>query len=322
MRYHLPPLNALRAFEAAARHQSISQAANELHVTGGAVSRHISRLEEYFRCELIKRQPRGIILTEKGDAYFRSISGAFEGIDQASRHLSHGASNPERLSIRLYTTFTTEWLAPRLSKFRAEYPSIELNLTANLQRANFDTDEIDIGVTSGLQRKPELHFDTLFRPKYVPVCVPALVDQGLMARPRDLLRHTLLYAPLEVPMWHAWFKEFSSHEAELASGLKLDNLALTYQAARSGAGIALGLLFYIANDLIAGNLVAPFPLLIEYGPAYSLVCRTARKDEPAISAFRRWILQEAQNTNLNVEHWLRSLQSSQVNPISSKVAPP
>jgi LysR family glycine cleavage system transcriptional activator len=320
MRYHLPPLNALRAFEAAARHQSISRAANELRVTGGAVSRHISHLEEYFRCELVKRQPRGIILTEKGDAYFKSITVGFERIDEASRRLSHGGNDPARLSIRLYTTFMTEWLAPRLNAFRLAHPSVELNLTANLQRANFDTDEIDIGVTSGLQRKPELHFDTLFRPKYVPVCIPALLKQGSIANPRDLLRHTLLYAPLEVPMWHAWFKEFSTREVELSSGLKLDNLALTYQAARSGAGVALGLLFYIADDLASGNLVAPFPLVIEYGPTYSLVCRTARKDEPNISAFRRWILQEAQTTNQAVEHWLEELQALEVKMISAKAA--
>jgi LysR family glycine cleavage system transcriptional activator len=320
MRYHLPPLNALRAFEAAARHQSISRAADELHVTGGAVSRHISHLEEYFRCELVKRQPRGIILTEKGDAYFKSITGGFEKIDEASRRLSHGGNDATRLSIRLYTTFMTEWLAPRLNTFRLAHPAVELNLTANLQRANFDTDEIDIGVTSGLQRKPELHFDTLFRPKYVPVCIPALARQGSIASPRDLLKHTLLYAPLEVRMWEAWFAEFGPHKVELSSGLKLDNLALTYQAARSGAGVALGLLFYIANDLIAGNLVAPFPLVIEYGPTYSLVCRTARKDEPNISAFRRWILQEAEKTNQAVEDWLENLQSLQVKAISAKAA--
>lgn len=319
MRYHLPPLNALRAFEAAARHQSISRAATELHVTGGAVSRHISHLEEYFRCELVKRQPRGIILTEKGDAYFKSITGGFEKIDEASRRLSHGGNDRARLSIRLYTTFMTEWLAPRLNTFRLAHPAVELNLTANLQRANFDTDEIDIGVASGLQRKPELHFDTLFRPKYVPVCVPELL-KGSIVNPRDLLKHTLLYAPLEVPMWQAWFAEFGPHKIELGSGLKLDNLALTYQAARSSAGVALGLLFYIADDLVAGNLIAPFPLVIEYGPTYSLVCRTARKDEPNISAFRHWILQEAEKTNHAVEHWLENLQSLQVKAISAKAA--
>ena len=214
----------------------------------------------------------------------------------------------------------TEWLAPRLNTFRLAHPSIELNLTANLQRANFDTDEIDIGVASGLQRRPELHFDTLFRPKYVPVCGPELLEQGSIISPRDLLKHTLLYAALEVPMWAAWFAEFGSHKIELSSGLKLDNLALTYQAARSGAGVALGLLFYIANDLVAGNLIAPFPLVIEYGPTYSLVCRTARKDEPNISAFRRWVLQEAEKTNQAVEHWLKNLQSLQVKTISANAA--
>lgn len=319
MRYHLPSLNALRAFEASARHQSISRAASELGVTAGAVSRHISHLEEYFGFELIKRQPRGIILTEKGDAYFKSVAQAFETIDEASRRLRKGANDPQRLSIRLYTSFTTEWLAPRLNTFRLQHPSIELNLTAKLQRANFDTDEIDIGVTSGLERKPGLHFDTLFHPKYVPVCVPGLIKHR--SNPCDLHQKTLLYAPLEIPMWHAWFAEFSSSKVDLNSGLKLDNLALTYQAARSGAGIALGLLFFIANDLVAGNLVAPFPLVLEYGPPYSLVCRTARKDEPAISAFRHWMLQEAQKTNLAVDQWLDSLPSSQIKRIPSKGEP-
>jgi len=319
MRYQLPPLNALRAFEAAARHRSVSRAAQELSVTAGAVSRHIALLEEHLQCQLVTRQPRGIGLTEKGLAYFQSIGTAFREIDAASRTVRQGSSDPSKLAVRLSTTITTEWLAPRLNSFRTLHPSIELGLIANLQRASFDTDGMDIVVGTEMHRTPDLHFDHLFFHKHVPVCSPEFLKRSLIDTPADLLKRTILFAPLEVPIWTTWFERVGLPGADITGGMKLDSLALTYQAARSGAGIALGVPFYIADDLLSGDLVAPFPFVLDHDAALNLICRKSRMGDPAIAVFRDWMLDEARQTNLKVDAWLQRI-SAQPEYASLKMA--
>jgi LysR family glycine cleavage system transcriptional activator len=319
MRYQLPPLNALRAFEAAARHQSVSRAAQELSVTAGAVSRHIALLEEHLQCQLVTRQPRGIGLTERGLAYFQSIGAAFREIDAASRTVRRGLSDSSKLVVRLSTTITTEWLAPRLKSFRSLHPSIELGLTANLQPASFDTDGMDIVVGTAMVPTPDLHFDHLFFHKHVPVCSPEFLKDLVISTPADLLKQPILYAPLEVSIWTAWFERVGVPGADITGGMRLDSLALTYQAARSGAGIALGVPFYLADDLLSGDLVAPFPFVLEHEGPLNLICRKSRMGEPAIAAFRDWILDETRQTNLKVDAWLQRI-SAQPEYASLKMA--
>ena len=305
MPFHLPSLNALRAFEATARNGSVSKAARELHVSGGAISRHIALLESDFGCQLLRREARGMKLTEHGAAYFKVVSQAFESIDQGSRHLRSGTHPTPRLSIVLYSAITTEWLAPRIRQFHASYPSIELHLSAKMQTGNFDTDEVDLVVTAGRPHRPGLHSDLLFQPKYVPVCAPQLMDK--MARPGDLRNQNLLYATREAHIWNAWFQSADGGPIDLKGGWKLDSLSLTYQAARSGAGVALGELFYNIDEIVSGRLVTPVPVVIEDGPPFFLSCRQSRKDDPEILGFRKWILKEAQQTSQAVEQWIAKL---------------
>lgn len=305
MPFHLPSLNALRAFEATARNGSVSRAARELNVSAGAISRHIALLESDFGCQLLRREARGMKLTEHGAAYFKIVSQAFESIDQGSRHLRSGTNFTPRLSVMLYSAITTEWLAPRIRQFHASYPSIELHLSAKMQTGNFDTDEVDMVVTAGKPHRSDLHSDMLFQPKYIPVCAPQFM--GKKATPRDLRNQTLLYATREAHIWNAWFRFADGEPIDLKGGWKLDSLSLTYQAARSGAGIALGELFYNIDEIVSGRLVAPVPIVVEDGPPFFLSCRQARKDEPAIVSFRKWILEQAHQTSRAVEQWIAKL---------------
>lgn len=305
MPFHLPSLNALRAFEATARNGSVSKAAQELNVSAGAISRHIALLESDFGCQLLRREARGMKLTERGVTYFRIISQAFESIDQGSRHLRSGTQSAPRLSIVLYSAITTEWLAPRIQKFHACYPSIELHLSAKMQMGNFDTDEVDLVVAAGKPDRPDLHSDLLFQPKYTPVCAPQLIAGQISSR--DLRDQTLLYSTRELHIWNAWFRSADGDPIDLTGGWKLDSLSLTYQAARSGAGIALGELFYNIDEIISGRLIVPVPHVVEDGPSFYLSCRQSRKDEPGIVSLRNWILQEAQQTNSAINRWIGEL---------------
>jgi DNA-binding transcriptional LysR family regulator len=305
MPFHLPSLNALRAFEATARNGSVSRAAQELNVSAGAISRHIALLESDFGCQLMRREARGMRLTERGVAYFRIVSQAFESIDQGSRHLRDGTQSAPRLSIALYSAITTEWLAPRIRKFHAAHPSIDLHLSAKMQTGNFDTDEVDLVVTAGKPDRSDLHSDLLFQPKYIPVCAPQLIAKKVT--PRELRNQTLLYSTRELHIWNAWFRSSDGDPIDLAGGWKLDSLSLTYQAARAGAGIALGEMFYNIDDILSGRLITPVPNAVEDGPSFFLSCRQSRKDEPGILSFRNWIVHEAQQTNDAVNRWTRRL---------------
>jgi LysR family glycine cleavage system transcriptional activator len=305
MPFHLPSLNALRAFEATARNGSVSRAARELNVSAGAISRHIALLESDFGCQLLRREARGMTLTEHGEAYFTIVSQAFESIDQGSRHLRSGTHSAPRLSIVLYSAITTEWLAPRIQRFHVLHPSIQLHLSAKMQTANFDTDEVDMVVTAGKPHRSDLHSDMLFQPRYIPVCAPKLMADN--ARPRDLRNQNLLYSTREAHIWNAWFRSADGDSIDLTGGWKLDSLSLTYQAARSGAGVALGELFYNIDEIVSGRLVTPVPIVVEDGPPFFLSYRQSRKDETGIASFQKWILDQAQQTGRVVEAWVAKL---------------
>jgi LysR family glycine cleavage system transcriptional activator len=305
MPFHLPSLNALRAFEATARNGSVSRAARELNVSAGAISRHIALLESDFGCQLLRREARGMTLTEHGEAYFTIVSQAFESIDQGSRHLRSGTHSAPRLSIVLYSAITTEWLAPRIQRFHVLHPSIQLHLSAKMQTANFDTDEVDMVVTAGKPHRSDLHSDMLFQPRYIPVCAPKLMADN--ARPRDLRNQNLLYSTREAHIWNAWFRSADGDSIDLTGGWKLDSLSLTYQAARSGAGVALGELFYNIDEIVSGRLVTPVPIVVEDGPPFFLSYRQSRKDETGIASFQKWILDQAQQTGRVVEAWIAKL---------------
>lgn len=297
MRHRLPSLNALRAFEAAARHGGVSAASRELNVTPGAISRQIGLLEAHFGCRFFVRHRRGLQLTDKGRQYFAAISDAFDRIDAATVKLAEPGS-ASRLSVRALTTFATEWLIPRIADFRALHPEIDFRLDASLTSVDFDCDDVDICVTdfeasavNAAEGRRSLHCDRLFLPIFFPVCSPELLRSGPpLETPQDLSRHTLLYSQIQVPNWLAWLKAADVRGIDPGAGLRFENSSLSFRAAREGAGVALGQRLFLTDDLESGRLVAPFDLTLEGGRTYFLVCPETRAKEPAIVAFRNWLI--------------------------------
>jgi LysR family glycine cleavage system transcriptional activator len=297
MRYQLPPLNALRAYEAAARHANISRAGEELCVTPGAISRHIAILEDNLGCLLLVRQHRGVRPTDAGMQYLKEIASAFERIDRAGRSL--GRKKPlSKLSVRLFTTLSTDWLPSRIDKFRALHPEIGLTVSASTQAPNFDLEDIDIGMMFGPGDWPALHYDVLFRGRFTPVCTPALLERGEpLCVPADLRNHNLLYSSLQTERWEEWLMKAGVEGFDTSAGLRFESSSHAYHAARQGAGLALAQTFFVMDDLRSGHLVAPFSLQVDHPLSYCLVCPKNRKDEPAVHAFRTWIVEEVHRTN-------------------------
>jgi LysR family glycine cleavage system transcriptional activator len=301
VKYRLPPLNALRAFEAAARHTNISHAADELCVSAGAISRHVAILERHLGCQLLIRQHRGVTPTDPGLRYLKEIAVAFDTIDKASWSLCR-SKHTSGLRVRLFTTLSSDWLSPRIRTFRAAYPDIHLNLSASLQPPNFAVEDVDIGMMLGPGDWPDLHCEVLFRGSFTPVCTPALLDAEYPLRsPDDLRHHDLLYSQLQFARWEEWLSLAGVKGIDTSAGLRFESSSHAYLAARQGAGVAMGQTFFLLDDLRSGRLVAPFELRVEHPLSYCLVCLRSRKDEPEIAAFREWIVAEVRRTTGEVE---------------------
>lgn len=292
MKRRLPPLNALRAFEAVGRHGKLSDAAEELSVTIGAISRHVSILENYAGCRLFVRHRRGLQITEKGSRYLRTVSQVFDQIDTATTSLLGHCEQP-RLSVRVLTTFAAEWLVPRLSGFLAEHPGIDFRLSTSVQPVDFETDDADMGVLREPITGSSLSADLLFYSEYFPVCSPALLKRGPpLKTPQDLEKHTFLYTEKQAPNWRAWLNNSGVSGINFERGLWFENASLAFRAARDGVGVALGQRLYLTEDLITGRLIAPFNHAVRSSRGYYLVCPKRRAKEPQIATFRTWLLDQ------------------------------
>ena len=284
-----PLLNALRVFEATSRHGSLSSAASELSVTTGAVSRQISRLESYLDCPLFTRNPRGIELTEKGQAYANALTNAFDSIDEATDIL-RGSDVPASLSVFSFTTLAMEWLLPNLESFRELHPGIDLKLVASSEPVGLYDGQVDVGLWIGPEQWRGIHFDVLFNSDHFPVCSPMLLENGPQLRePADLRHHTLLYSTARIPNWPDWLNATGTGDLNITREMRFENSSNAYRAARDGLGIALGQRLFVAEDIAAGRLVVPLPFSIRLEQSYCLVCLDSRRSDRKIESFRSWI---------------------------------
>lgn len=289
MRRRFPLLNALRAFEAASRHGSLSGAAGELSVTTGAVSRQISRLESYLDCVLFTRNPRGVELTAKGRSYANALTDAFDGIDAATEEV-RGRSAPASLSIFSFTTPAMEWLLPNLESFRERHPGVDVKLVASSEPVGLYDGQVDVGLWIGPERWPGIYFDLLFKADHFPVCSPTLLETGPpLQEPADLRHHTLLYSTQRIPNWLDWLNAAGAGDVVSARQMRFENSSNAYRAARDGLGVALAQRLFVAEDIAAGRLVVPLPVSIRLQRSYCLVCLEARRTDWRIEAFRDWI---------------------------------
>lgn len=294
MSRRLPPLNALRAFEAAARCGNFTRAAQELFVTQGAVSRHIASLEDWLKVRLFERGRYGMSLTSAGAAYFTNIRTAFDQIEFGTRQLQQ--SPDERcLRIKSPPTFAIRWLVPRLARFHALHPELDVQITTSHLRADFERDDIDVSIHSEPVPPEGLGYCRLFGETLVPVCAPGLLAHGPpLKTPDDLAKHVLLCSMNRPHDWPTWLAAAGAKGVDGNSGLKFENAALAYQAAADQLGVIVALLPFVRDDLAAGRLVAPFELRLQTAGAYYLLYPPREPQPQRVTDFVAWLAREAQ----------------------------
>lgn len=288
-RRFLPPMSLLCAFEAAARHQSFTAAAAELHLTQSAVSRQIRALEERLGAVLFVRERQTVRLSAAGQAYAQEVRAVLQRLSSATLGLR---TNPQggSLNLAILPTFGTRWLAPRLPQFFSAHPGITLNLTTRLAQFDFQLEAVDAGIHFGLPHWPGAQLELLMNETVVPACSPALLAQHQFQRPEDVLRAPLLHLASRPDAWQHWLAQQGSTAGD-APGMLFDQFATAAQAATAGVGVALLPKFLIARELERGELVCALPLLpeLESAERYYLAWPTSRASYPPLQAFRSWI---------------------------------
>jgi LysR family transcriptional regulator, glycine cleavage system transcriptional activator len=296
----LPPLNALRAFEAAARHLSLTKAALELHVTAGALSHQIRGLEDLLGLKLFERRVRSLALTQAGERLYPGLQLGFVHIREAVAVLgeTHGENI---LVVSCPPGFTSKWLVPRLYRFSTANPAIDTRVSSTLTLANFTADGVDIAVRilpADAGPKPGLALEKLMDFSFVPVCSPRLIERlGPLSLPDALKGMPLIHDdssahPSGTPKWSEWFKEAGLTGADSSRGLHFSSADHALEAAVEGAGLLLALDALAYDELRTGRLAVAAGLVLHSGRAYYLVCTKGREKHPKVTAFRNWIKQE------------------------------
>src|SRR5258708_4108425 len=296
-RRRLPPLNALRAFEAAARHLNFSRAADELSVTPGAVSQQIQNLEDYVGASLFKRTPKGLLLTDAAQTALPALREAFDRLAEASSLLT-AAVDGRRLTLTAAPSFAAKWLVPRLKRFEETYPQIDVWLSADLDIVDFASGEIDLAVRYGTGRYPGLEIGRLMSETVIPVASPDLIADNPLESPADLARHTLLHdgspdADDSCPDWLMWLAARGVEGVDGTRGPRFKQSSLVGEAAVGGRGVALAKRTLAQDDLDAGRLVAPLQIATAVDFAYFVVHPKAKGRLPQVKAFVSWISAEA-----------------------------
>jgi LysR family glycine cleavage system transcriptional activator len=286
----LPPLNGLRAFEAAARHLSFTRAAAELNVTQAAISHQIRMLEERLAVKLFVRRNRTVLLSEAGQAYLPALRDAFDMIDQATDRLLR-RDEGGRLVISSTASFATKWLVPRLGAFQTLHPEIEVQLSTSFELVDFQRDAVDAAIRFGLGKWPGLFVERLFSQDLFPVCAPSMVKGKTgLKQPADLAHATLLHTTTARDDWRLWLTAAGVKGVDPARGPVFDQLFTALQAAIDGVGVALGHTQMVERDIAAGRLVQPFDLTLPIEAAYYFVCPPAALKRRNVKAFHDWML--------------------------------
>ncbi|MCP5368676.1 MAG: transcriptional regulator GcvA [Hyphomicrobiales bacterium] len=302
MARRLPPLNGLRAFEAAARHRSFTAAAAELNVTPAAVSHQVKGLEGFLGVPLFRRLHRGLVLTDAGLAYQPELSKAFDHLARAGQALPKGPPRGN-LAVTTLPSFGHMWLAPRLPAFLDMYPDIDVTVYFEDHQVDFATTERDLGIRYGAGRYPDLFSVQLMTEEVFPVCSPTLLNGPRPLRtPRDLAHHTLIHdhAPgrLEPTLdWAPWLRDAGLDEAVYRRGPRFTDTAAIIHLTMAGHGVALGRSALVAEFLDAGRLVRPLAVSRPAVYAYYLVAPPPVAAEPKVAAFIDWITEVAETAS-------------------------
>jgi len=288
MRKRLPPLNPLRAFEATARHLSVSRAAKELNVTPGAVSHQVRALEEALRVKLFRRTAGHLQLSSHGSAYHPAIAAAFDSIAEASALLTRQKTEGD-LVVSCVQALASFWLIPRLGSFAERYPDIRLKLVAAEEA---DPAEVDVAIRYGSGPWPGFHAQMWSQVELFPVCSPTLVNQKPLRSVADLAAHTLLHGDEDGSEWQMWLHAARAPTMVGARYFKLSNWHLAIEAAVHGHGITLGDSITTSSLLADGKLIMPFGITVPASGAFYIVCRNELRNAATLRAFTDWLNSE------------------------------
>ena len=289
----LPSLNALRAFEAGARHLSFTRAADELSVTQTAISHQVRQLEEDLGQKLFERRARGLALTSAGSALYPVLSEAFDRVaETVTRVRAQSMIRP--LTVSVTPTFGPRWLAPRLGRFWQQHPDVDLRLHHSVQLTDFSRDDVDMAVRWGRGGWPGVVAERLMRAQATPLCSPTLMDgPNPLRTPSDLKHHTLIQEK-DSQHWIEWLAAAGADDVDGSRGPLIDDINAIIQAAVEGYGVMIGLPEILSDEIESGKLVAPFETRPDPAFAYYLVYPPGVLERPAARAFRDFLVAEAE----------------------------
>lgn len=303
MRRRLPSLNALKAFEASARHESFTAAAAELFVTQGAVSQQVKALEEELGLRLFSREGRRLRLTESGRGYLDVVRDAFDRLSAGTERLLQRQSTGV-LNVSTSPNFAAKWLVHRLGRFSEAHPGLELRVSASMHHVDFAREDIDLAIRHGDGAWPGLHVARLCEEEIYPVCSPALLKgRRALKVPADLAHLPLLHVD-DAAHWSRWLQHFRVKGVDGKRGMVFNQASMAIDAAIQGQGVAMARTALAAWDLLEGRLARPFPQALAAPFAMWIVCPKATAELPKIAKFRQWLLEEAEadSTRLGTLH--------------------
>lgn len=319
MAQRLPPLNALKAFEAAARHLSVKKAAVELNVTPAAVSHQIRTLEEYLDVQLFHRYNRALELTDAARACLPKLREGFDCLAQAVERLRTHTSGG-MLTVSAAPSFAARWLMPRLHRFIAAHQEIDVRVSARMRRVSVDgkidvaeratietwLDDSDVAILYGHGHYPDLDVHRLLSLTITPICSPKLLSgEHPLRTPEDLKHHMLLHDDTGdmydgESFWEVWLEAAGVTGIDAKRGARFSHAVLAFEAAIDAVGVVASMPSLAAEELASGKLVMPFDLKVPLASAYYLVCEPHAKTRPAVAAFRDWLIAEAAKDNGSV----------------------
>ena len=291
MRPRLPPLNSLRVFEAAARHESFTHAAEELCVTQGAVSHQVKALEADLAIKLFNRERQRLIITEAGRDYLAVVRDALDRIAVGTERLLHRQSAGV-LTVSTSPDFAAKWLVHRLGHFAEAHAGIDLRVSAIMHHVDFAREDVDMAVRHGDGNWPGLDAVQLSAEQLFAICSPKLLTGRRLARPADILKFPLIHLDSRAD-WTKWLRVAGISDDNVRHGPVLNRASMVIDAAINGQGIALARTTLAAWDLINGRLVRPFAEALRLSKTYWIVCPKATSNVPKIVTFRDWLLAEA-----------------------------
>jgi|OM-RGC.v1.006370014 LysR family glycine cleavage system transcriptional activator len=295
LRKKIPPLNSLKSFEAAARHCSFRNAADELFVSVSAISHQIKQLEHVLNVELFIRKTRSVELTKIGKQYYPILRDAFDKIAEGTS-LILKPTQSDVLTIQLYSTLAIRWIIPRLPDFQSKYPDISVRLHTSQFDVDFTKSDVDACVKIGSRAANGLHYSYLFSSDVFPVCSPnILTGKDQLSRPEQLNDFTILQVYPSHRDWYIWLDEVGCTSVDPESGLQFDSYDHSISTALQGMGVALGMQPYVNKELSAGLLIEPFPeMRVKHHSDWYFVYRQEKFEQKKIQLFETWLIEQVE----------------------------